>query len=525
MSELMNVEHDSTVSIAGGIRPASSMKANGMATGSGRYELSNEHAALLEDKRKIPAEIASQLGIVSNGNAIGFTYRQTGVLKWTKWRGPGKKFWIEPAGARLFPWNLDCLETATSGDTLVITEGEFDCASAITAGFTHSVSVPNGAVARATVADGDIVPQMDSAFSYLWTENGGLLPGLGRTGKVILAVDSDAPGKNLAAELAIRLGPDRCFIANFPAGCKDPNDVLVKHGVEALRSALETARALVPDKLIPWHELPVTERPLGLATGWRSLDPHLKLTFPELIIVTGRPGAGKSRWTLSWVMNLARLHGVRTAYVSLEDGADRMRRHTLTYARTWEGKDITTADGEVITPIETGQVAEWLDLHMRFVSPSVADEDTRDLDWLKRIVWEAACRHDCKIVVLDPFNELEAMFQKGRSDVDYLNEAVREFKRWGRRYGIAIIIIAHPDKNAGRNESIDEMTLYSISGGAVWKNKADGGIIIGQEINSDGATGNTIVKCDKRKDWDVMGIPGQVTLAFDSVRGIYTSVG
>lgn len=497
-----------------------------MARDGERYELSNEHAALLEDKRKIPAETASRLGIVSNGNAIGFQYRQNGVLKWTKWRGPGKKFWIEPAGARLFPWNLDCLETATSGDTLVITEGEFDAASCVSAGFPYSISVPNGAVHR-PLANGDITPgPRDSQFAYLWGDEARLLPGLEKVAKVILATDGDIPGKSLAAELAIRLGPDRCFLANFPAECKDPNDVLVKHGPEALRHALETAQALVPDKLVPWRDLPATERPEGLATGWRSLDPFLKLTFPELIIVTGKPNSGKSRWTLSWVMNLARLHGIRTAYVSLEDGGDRMRRHTLTYARTWEGKEITTADGEVVTPIEAGRVSEWLDQHMRFVSPSVADEDTRDIEWLKRIIWEAACRHDCKIVVLDPYNELESLWQKNRgSEADYLNESIRELKRWMRRYGLALVIIAHPDKNAGRNESIDEMTLYSISGGAVWKNKADGGIIIGHELNSDGATGNTIVKIDKRRDHDTMGILGQVTLAFDSVRGIYTSVG
>ena len=80
-------------------------------------------------------------------------------------------------------------------------------------------------------------------------------------------------------------------------------------------------------------------------------------------------------------------------------------------------------------------------------------------------------------------------------------------KRLGRRYGITIIIVAHPDKGAGRGEAVDDMTLYSISGGAHWKNKADGGIIVAQQMGESGATGNTVIKVDKRKDWDIMGTP------------------
>ena len=489
-----------------------------------RLELSMDHATLLEERRGIPPEIAAQVGIVSHGKAIGFQYRRNGALRFTKFRGPDKKFWIEPSGVKLFLWNLDCCQHLIStGGTLVINEGEIDSASCIAAGFPCSVSVPNGAPQER--GSGDVIPGEDTRFSYLWDEHGRLIPELGNAGKIILATDSDGPGQNLAAELALRLGPDRCFLAQYPKDCKDANEVLVKHGLEALRSALQTAIALVPDKLVDWDQLPPRTKADGLGTGWRTLDPHLKLTFPELIVVTGKPGAGKSRWALAWVMNLARLHGVRSSYVSLEDSADRLKRHTISYARAWEGSDVTDSHGEITTPIPNGEAAQWLKHHMRFISPSVGEEDTRDLEWLKRIIWEAACRHDCKIIVLDPWNELEHMWDRRGVGVDeYINQALRELKRLGRRYGITIVIIAHPDKAGGRNETIEEMTLYSISGGAAWKNKADGGIIIAQETNSEGSTGNSIVKIDKRKDWDTMGIPGTVVLKFDSARGLYSSL-
>lgn len=73
-------------------------------------------------------------------------------------------------------------------------------------------------------------------------------------------------------------------------------------------------------------------------------------------------------------------------------------------------------------------------------------------------------------------------------------------------------------------ESIEEMTLYSIAGGAVWKNKADHGVIIGRELTETGLTGNTIVKVDKCKDWTKMGVPGSVTLGFNQVNRTFHSL-
>lgn len=489
-----------------------------------RLSLSRDHAKMLELDRHIPEALASSLGIVSRGNLIGFQYRQSGALKFTKWRDPNKKFWIEPAGARLSLWNLDCCQKLVStGGTLIITEGEYDAASCLVAAFDCCVSVPNGA--QKIAATGDVIPSQDSAFSYLWDETGRLIPELGEAQKIILATDADGPGRILAGELALRLGVDRCFVASYPAGCKDANDVLVKHGREALHSALQRAVALVPDKLVSWSDLPSYEPPKGLVTGWRDLDKHLMLTFPELVVVTGKPGSGKSRWVLSWALNLARLHGLKFTYVSLEDASNRMRRHTLLYAKTWAEAEITDPrSGELIKPIRRGHEQDWLDAHAHFQAPSVAEDDTRDLEWLKRIIWEAACRHDCKMIILDPWNELEHMWDRRGMTVDeYITSALRDLKRLGRRYQMAIVIVAHPDKNAGRNETVEDMSLYSISGGAAWKNKADGGVIVAQETGTGGPTGNTIIKIDKRKDWDTMGLPGSVTLGFDVVRGIYLS--
>ncbi len=481
--------------------------------------LSETHARALLERRKISSRTAAKLGIVSRGSALGFLYRRRGVLLFTKHLAQPKRFWIEPQGARLSLWNVDCCrDLPSTGGTLIITEGCLDAASCAEVGYPCVVSVPNGGTDK--VSDGDVVPSDDVRFSYLWNdEKTGLIPELDAAKKIILATDGDPVGRALASELALRLGADRCWIVQYPEGTKDSNDVLVKYGAEALRAVIDSAVPLVPNTLVRYSEIPDTPVKEGLKTGWRQLDPHLKLTFPELIIVTGKPNSGKSRWTLALVCQLARLHSIRATYVSLEDSSGRMKRHSLNYAVRFAGQEITTDDGEIITPIKKGREIEWLDEHLFFVAPSEGEEDTRDLEWLKRTIWEAACRHGCRIVVLDPWNELEHLWDKRGGTVDeYINAALRELKRLMRRYGIILAIVAHPDKAAGRNESIEDMTLYSISGGAAWKNKADGGIIIARDAGAD-----TLVKVDKRKDWDTMGIPGTARLYIDTKDELYKS--
>ncbi len=486
-------------------------------------ELSELHAAQLFAKRKVSPATARALGIVSRGQALAFETRHCGVLLYRKFRAPPKKFWIEPAGAKLKLWNLDsCRDLRTTGGTLIICEGELDAASFVEAGFKCVVSVPNGAPAKA--GDGDIEPEQDRLFAYLWDEDYRLIPELDEAQQIILATDNDGPGRVLAGELAVRLGIDRCYVAQYPSGCKDPNDVLVQHGPEALVACVHAALALVPNSLVAWSDLPEREEQVALSSGWRSLDKHLMLTFPELVVVTGRPGSGKSRWSLAWVQNLARLHGVRSAYLALEDSANRIKRHALAYAVAFAGTEVANPVTGELMSIGKGNEVAWLDAHLRLIGPAVTQDDVRGLSWLFEIIKEAACKHNCRILVIDPWNEIEHMWGRGATEGEYIGQALRDIKRLARRYGMTVIVVAHPDKSAGRNESIDDMTLYSISGGAHWKNKADGGIIVAQETGENGATGNTVIKVDKRKDWDVMGMPTSgehVILEFSG--GIYKS--
>jgi len=488
-----------------------------------KLNLSIEHASWLEEKRKIPSEIAAEAGVVSNGNALGFEYRQNGACMFRKMRREviagdqvTKTFWIEPKGAELLLWNEDCL-SETVNAPLIMTEGELDALSFLTIGAGPVVSVPNGAN-LAKPGEGDIKPMEDTAFKYLW-DGGKLKRGLRQFGKVILATDDDAKGRILRDELALRLGPTRCWFVTYPAGCKDANDVLMRHGTEALVDLIADAKPFVPNRLVRFSDIPSRADAPRYSSGWPGLDSHLMLVPPELVIVTGSPGAGKSQWALALVANLARLCGLKGAILQFEDNPERNRRDLFRYARSWSNQDRLDMPNGI-----HGEPVAWVDMMFRTIAPSESLDESEDFNlvWVRSAIEEAACRHDAKWVLIDPWNEIEHVWRINETETAYTNQALRELKRLARRYRIILIVVVHPTKGGAMSKGIADLSLYDCSGSAAWKNKADHGIIVYRE---DQAAADTHIKIDKSKDYWLMGKPGVVRMRFAPDRASFDFVG
>src|SRR5262249_10351551 len=140
-----------------------------------------------------------------------------------------------------------------------------------------------------------------------------------------------------------------------------------------------------------------------------------------------------------------------------------------------------------------------------------------DLEWLKDVIDEAATRHDCRWVLIDPWNEVEHLWGRQDTEATYLNRALRQLKRLARRYRIAIIIVAHPTKEGGKSKTLGDADLYDINGGAVWNNKADVGVVVW----CDGEPAKTLardIKVAKSKDFKTFGRPGVVEMTFNPAR-------
>lgn len=478
-------------------------------------ELSLHHSAWLESVRGIPVEIAAEF-VVSSGSNLAFEFRRNGECVFRKVRGEklrggqiSKEFWIEPSGVPLILFNEDCLrEQYDPSVPLVICEGEIDAMSWMAAGATAVVSVPNGAPPKR--GQGDIIPEDDKGFSYLW-KDGGLHPGLAKFRKVILATDGDEKGQILADELAIRIGRSKCWMIKYPDGCKDANEVLLEHGVDELLTILDTAKPLVADRLVPFsHIAERSDRP-AYSTGWIGMDPYLRIVPPELMVVTGAPGAGKSQFALAMCANLAWYHNLPGAILQFEDSVERNRRDLRTFAR---------AKLDVGSVENNAEADRWIDSHIVTLSPAEDFDDSVDFDlrWLQGAIEEGATRHGCRWILIDPWNEIEHMWKINESETAYTNKALKDIKRLARKFDLAVIIVAHPSKSGGQIASIDDKSIYDVSGSAAWKNKCDHGIIIHRPIPTDPFV---TVKIDKSKDHLRMGKPGIVRMRYSLMTADY----
>ena len=188
-----------------------------------KLHLSDVHARWLEDVRKIPCELAAEVGVVSRGPDIAFQYRRNAALSFIKIckeiiedGGSSKTYWTDPKGAELNFLERGLDAQAATGRVADHHGGRDRRVVVPSLGEGHDVvSVPNGSPFKYSGA-GNVVPAKDSAFRYLW-DGSALKPGLQRFDKVILATDDDRKGRVLRDELSIRLGPRRCWFITYPA--------------------------------------------------------------------------------------------------------------------------------------------------------------------------------------------------------------------------------------------------------------------------------------------------------------------
>lgn len=426
------------------------------------------------------------------GEVIAFPFVENGRVVNHKYRGREKAFRQDKDAVKCF-WNHDALLDPALQDgsqRLIITEGEMDALTAIQCGFPLTVSVPDGAPQQAT--DGPIDPTTDKKFSFVfraWEH-------LKKIKQVVIAVDNDPAGQVLANELMRRLGHWRCLFVTYPDGCKDLNDVLLKHG------QAEVARVLAGAKLVPVKGLyKLSDYPdmgdiVTYETGWPALDGNLKIARGEFMVVTGIPGHGKSTWLLNLSMNLALRQGWRICVGSFEA---RVKPILVRDLRCFHGG--WDAD-------------EFIERNYSFIDqkPLTEDEDA-DIDWILDRASDAVIRYGCDMLILDPWNEIEHKRRRDETETEYVSRAIRAVKRFALNHDVVVAVVAHPQKmNVGQNNAVKEPTLYDISGSANWYNKADHGIVI-HRPNLDSALVNVIIKKVRIKP--EMGREGVVQFKFD----------
>lgn len=426
-------------------------------------------------------------------------YRGAEVIN-IKYRDREKNFKME-SGAERILYGLNDLAEKT-----VIVEGEIDKLSMDEAGIVNCVSVPDGAPAVNT-------KNFSNKFDFLNA------PELEKVKQWVIAVDNDAPGNCLKDELIRRFGAENCTVVTWPDGCKDANDVLVAYGKENLAKAVSEAVAVPIVGVFTASELALELYDLyeggiekGASTGWRDMDAFYTVMPGQLNIVTGIPGHGKSEWVDALAVNLAHLHGWRVGFYSPENFP--IKLHVSKIAEKFAGKPFNPGKHARMSKTEFVDAMDWIDSRIKWIMP-----ESPSLDEITDKATKLVARDGIRMLVIDPWNEVEHSRPTGMSETEYISLSLSKLRKFARKHEVAVFVIAHPKIMTKDKDGIYPVpNPYDISGSANWRNKADNCLAVWRNLADDSAPIEVHIQKIKHK---IVGKLGMVEFRYDYITGRY----
>jgi twinkle protein len=472
----------------------------GLAAGAVTWFAARGITAPVLERNKVTTASVYMPQLSGEVTAIAFPYFRGGVVINHKYRDKAKNFRMDTGAERLL-YGYDDISSTT-----VIVEGEMDKLAVEVAGVTACVSVPDG-------APSPNAKNIEAKFDYLNDER------LQKVERWVIAVDNDAPGQRLQDELVRRFGAEKCLIATWPDGCKDANDVLMKHGAQVLRQRIEAAEPVpivgvfgardFADDFLRMYDEGV---PNGISTGWDGLDKNWRVQAGQLLVVTGIPGHGKSEWVDALCCNLAQDHGWQTALYSPENYP--VKLHMMKLAEKYVGMPYNPGPNERMSKADANKAKDWIDQHFTWIMPEHPSLD-EIIDKARALVF----RKGIRCLVIDPWNEVEHSRPAGMTEAEHVSESLMRLRRFARKHELLVIVVAHPrllDKKPDGSYPVP--TPYDISGGAMWRNKADNCIAI--YANPTDPNGCVEVHVQKVK-FKLFGIVGMNPMRWDRVTGRY----
>jgi twinkle protein len=418
----------------------------------------------LTEVRKLDRDLLSAMGVKQIdhpklGAAVAFPYSRAGKSYAAKFRTIDKRF-MSSAGVSRGLYNEDELR-CRHAQPIVITEGEIDCLSVVQAGFDRCVSVPDG-----------------------WTAEGGKTEALVEAESalrdspyVIVAGDNDEAGESLPRAVANLLKGHDVRVVRWPDGCKDANDVLVGLGEGALAACLNAAVRVDPPggTITGFSDLP----PLGdrrvLRVGMTPFDWAVALELGAMSVWTGTPGSGKSTF-LTWAAEkIAVNENVRVGMMAFETHPYDIRDQLSLIRTGREFRDLPESERQRLTDV--------LDQRFRLVHVTL-DDTQQHLAWLENMVYALAVRDRCKLIIIDPWNELEHLPNPGESMTAYINFATKFIRQLAEKLDVHIALVAHPRKMPTDGKPRPP-TGYDIADSAAFFNKPSLGVTVHQVSRTD----------------------------------------
>lgn len=428
-------------------------------------------------------------------NVINFNYFRDDKLVNVKYRGKGKDFKLFKDAELIF-YNLDSI---SSSETCVITEGEIDCLSFIQSGVDSVVSVPNGA----SLSQKSNLEYLDNCIEYFENKK-----------TIILATDNDEAGLALRDELGRRLGFERCKKVSFK-DCKDANEYLKKYGEKSLASLIKPenlkdfpiAGVITADDV--WDEVENFFKDglkRGATTGkLKDFDKLVSFVEGQTMVVTGIPNHGKSPFTLFVMACLSLRYGWKWGLFTPEH-----KPLSIFITKVCElllGKRVRPNVG--FTDKEKQFARDFINKYFFFIQP---EDDNLTLDNILKKAKMLVMQKGINGLLIDPWNKLEHNIESSQSEHNYVSKELDKLIKFNQKNMVFSIVVAHPKKMMKKPKSdlYEVPTLYDISGSSNWFNKPDIGITFYRNF----MTGNNEIHVNKFK-YEHLGSQGKCETKFN----------
>lgn len=413
-----------------------------------------EPAVAYLESRGISEEVAKKYEITTlknQDNVLVFPfYDQTGNLRFIKYRKTDfdkskdkSKEWCERNCKPILFGMKQC--STNHLERLVITEGQIDSLSVAMAGIENVVSVPTGANGFTWIP-----------YCYDW---------VAKFKEIVVFGDYEKEKITLLDEIARRFP---CRIKHVRQedykDCKDANELLQKHGAEAVRHAVDNAIYVPVKRVIPLAEVEdvnIYELP-KVRTGVHELDKMLYggLPFGMVCLISGKRGEGKSTFAsqvLAHVIN----QGYATfaysgelpnyLYKSWFDFQVAGRHHIIENQSEYGGinRFITRANQVLIN--------DWYREKAFIYDNRIIESDEKE-DLLKSIE-KSIQQYGVKVVLID--NLMTAMYideQRGSDRYEQQGQFVRNLCKLAIQYNCLILLVAHQRKNSFTTDINDEVS-------------------------------------------------------------------
>ena len=345
------------------------------------------------------------------------------------------------------------------GGLLIITEGEKDVLTLLSAGYETVISTPNGASAK---------PEECFAPFVQW------LKGIRR---VLICGDNDDAGevmKHNYLEYFEKLGK-KCAIATLSHGCKDISECRQKFGLDEVHRIVDTApfppnRDILRIRDMRQKVLSVVhgEYDHGYSIGYGEYtNKHLHLTDEGgLIILTGKPNSGKTDWLRCTMTRLMLQLQKGCVFCSFEEpNKEKHIRRLLQIAfGTTKLKDVPDSLINAALDILDQRMAHLL---MEDLAPS----PTNIIAQTQQLIDDGMPVH---FLCIDPYLFLVSD-EPRESETQQIKSMLTTLQKWGRQHHVWVCVVAHPRKliKDGTTGEYEEIDQYTISGSAHWANLAD----------------------------------------------------